>query len=114
MTVKIRLQMVGRKNRPCFRLVACDEHVKRDGKVLEVLGQYDPLIRDQAKQLAVQPERVAHWLKLGAMPTPAARTLLGKRGVKVPARKTAAARKSKRRRQSPAAAPAAQKKAAGG
>ena len=81
--VKIRLMRVGRLHQVSFRLVACDEQAQRDGNVLEMLGSYNPKARDESKQLTLNPERVVHWLSVGAQPTPTAGKLLKKKGIKV-------------------------------
>lgn len=82
MAVKIRLKKVGRKNRPCYRIVVADVRAKRDGKVLEILGQYDPLAGDQQKQVVVKSDRVKHWIGVGAKPTDTVASLLKRAGVK--------------------------------
>lgn len=64
MAVKIRLRQQGRSNRQTFRLVATDVRTKRDGKYLENLGWYDPLLNEKNAQ--VDAERIMHWLNLGA------------------------------------------------
>ena len=46
MAVRIRLKKMGRRHRPYYRIVAADSRAKRDGRVLEVLGQYDPLAKE--------------------------------------------------------------------
>ena len=63
------MKKTGRKNQPCYRIVAADSRGKRDGKVLEVLGHYDPLAKDEKKQVAVKRDRVQHWLGVGAKPS---------------------------------------------
>lgn len=77
--VKIRLQRVGTKKRPFYRIVAVDSRMKRDGKILENLGQYHPLMPEDQK-LNVKLDRVEHWLKNGAQPTPVMERLLKKAG----------------------------------
>ena len=69
MAVKIRLKKMGRKGRPSYRVVAADARSKRDGKEIEVLGHYDPLVADKEKQVALNRERVQYWLGVGAQPT---------------------------------------------
>lgn len=65
MAVKIRLRQQGRSNRQTFRLVAIDVRTKRDGKYLENLGWYDPLLADD-KNAQVDADRINHWLGQGA------------------------------------------------
>jgi small subunit ribosomal protein S16 len=79
--VKIRLQRVGAKNRPFYRVVVVDERKKRDGSVIENLGQYQPIIQKQDAQFAVQEERVLDWLKKGAQPSVTILNLLKKNGI---------------------------------
>lgn len=76
--VKIRLFRTGAKNRPSFRIVAADARSKRDGKVLEVLGFYDPKI--DPPTVKIKADRVKHWLSQGAQPTKAVRKLLEQHG----------------------------------
>lgn len=65
MTVRLRMQRLGKPKRPFYRLVAIDQRSKRDGKPIEVLGQYDPMAVDQ-KLSNVNQERMQYWLKQGA------------------------------------------------
>ena len=81
--VKIRLQMLGRRNRASFRIVVTDSRVKRQGLYLEKLGQYDPILADEAKQVTLNVERAQHWIGQGAQATGAVAILLRKAGVKV-------------------------------
>ncbi|MBI2616860.1 30S ribosomal protein S16 [Candidatus Gottesmanbacteria bacterium] len=74
MAVKIRLQRLGRKNRPFYRIVAADESVRRNGKALEILGTYDPQV--QPPKLIVMKEKIDSWKKKGATPTDSIRKLL--------------------------------------
>lgn len=78
--VKIRLKMMGRKHRPFFRLCAMDVRSARDGRVLEELGHYDPLVRDTDARAVLKGERIAYWLGVGAQPTEKAKTLIKKYG----------------------------------
>ena len=68
MAVMIRLKRMGRANRPFWRICATDKRFARDGRVLEELGHYDPLLGDQDK-VKIQRDRVVHWLKAGARPS---------------------------------------------
>ena len=76
MAVKIRMRQQGRTNRKTYRLVACDTHVKRDGKYLDNLGWYDPHQKEGNAKL--DEERLAHWLGLGAEMTEDAKALIGR------------------------------------
>jgi small subunit ribosomal protein S16 len=70
MAVKIRLARGGAKKRPFYRIVAADERAPRDGRYIEKLGTYNPLLpRDSAERVVMDVERVRHWLERGAQPT---------------------------------------------
>ncbi len=65
--MKIRLAEYGSKNRRTFRIVAIDESSRRNGKPVEVLGFYNPLVKPA--QIKIDMERLAHWKSLGAQVT---------------------------------------------
>ena len=67
--VKLRFMRIGKKNRPYYRLCAVDARRQRDGEYLELLGIYDPLIRDDLKKFRLNKERAEYWLSVGAQPT---------------------------------------------
>ena len=67
MTVRLRLQRVGKRKRPYYHLVAIDQRSKRDGKPLEVLGNYDSVPKDRVVKINL--ERVDYWMKRGAQPS---------------------------------------------
>ena len=70
MAVKIRLARGGAKKRPFYRIVAADERSPRDGRYIEKLGTYNPLLpRDSAERVVMDVERVQYWLDRGAQPT---------------------------------------------
>lgn len=77
--VKLRLRRMGRKARPIYDIVASDTRSPRDGRFIEKLGQYNPMIA--AEQVTLKRERVLHWLKTGAQPTDTVRALLSREGV---------------------------------
>jgi small subunit ribosomal protein S16 len=79
MAVRIRLRRVGRKKSPSYRIVVADSKSPRDGKFIEIIGQYAPRQSDQA--LNVNVERANHWLDVGAQPSDTVRSLLRKAGV---------------------------------
>ena len=78
--VKIRLKRFGRKNHAFWRINAVDHRSPRDGKVIEELGYYDPIIKDAAKQVFIDKARVEYWISAGAQPSDTVRQLI-KRGV---------------------------------
>jgi len=91
MAVKIRLRRTGRKKLPTYRIVVADSRSPRDGKFIEVVGQYAPRQGDQA--LNLDTARVNHWLDNGAQPTDTVRSLLRKAGVLKARHETRLARK---------------------
>jgi small subunit ribosomal protein S16 len=77
MAVKIRLQRFGSNKRPFYRVVASDSTRSRDGKFLEILGTYDPLIG----KVAVDATKAQQWLDNGAQPTDTVKSLFKKYSV---------------------------------
>ena len=77
--VKLRLQRVGSKSRPSYRVVAADSRAPRDGAFLEILGHYNPLT-DPAT-VVINTERAQQWLDNGARPSEAVARLLEKQGI---------------------------------
>ena len=84
--LRIRMQRTGRKGRPFYRVVIADARVKRQGRYLENLGSYDPRGKDEEK-LKVKPERLRHWVGLGAQVSEKLQVMLKKQGVFAPAAK---------------------------
>lgn len=72
--VKIRLKQTGTTNRKQYRIVAMDESKRRDGKAIEILGFYNPLV--SPKVVEVDRERVKYWLSVGAQMTDGAKKIL--------------------------------------
>ncbi len=79
MAVKIRLRREGRKKTPMYRIVVADSRAPRDGRFVEIIGQYQPRIAENAINLKI--DRVNYWLNVGAQPTDTVRSLLRKAGV---------------------------------
>ena len=77
--VRIRLRRGGRKKSPFYRLVVADSRSPRDGKFLEIIGQYAP--RQSEVGLNIDVDRALYWLEVGAQPSDTARSLLRKAGV---------------------------------
>ena len=70
MSVKIRLARGGTKKRPYFRVVVADERSPRDGRFIEQVGTYNPLLPgDSPERVKLDLERIKHWLAKGAQPT---------------------------------------------
>lgn len=104
MAPKIKLQRVGAKNQPKFRIVVQEERSKLNGAVIEILGQYDP--RKEPSLFEFNKELMESWLKKGAQPTEKVRILLGKAGI-LPAIDLASLTKRKPRAQAKSEAAAA-------
>jgi small subunit ribosomal protein S16 len=79
MAVHIRLRRAGRKKAPTYRIVVADSRMPRDGKFIEVIGQYAPRTGEKAVSLKV--DRANYWLDNGAQPSDTVRSLLRKAGV---------------------------------
>ena len=79
MAVKIRLMRVGKKKQPTYRVVVSDARSPRDGRFLEIIGQYAP--RQEPSVVTIDGERALHWLNAGAQPTESAAKLLQIAGV---------------------------------
>jgi len=79
MAVRLRLQRMGTKRRPFFRIVVADSRTPRDGRVIESIGVYDPLQKSAA--LTLDEEKAISWLQKGARPTDTVRKLLATAGV---------------------------------
>ena len=85
----IRLRRAGSKNRPFFRVVVTEGKTARDGRFVEVLGHYNP--RTKPESLAIDRERLDHWLKAGARPSDTVRTLVDRMPAPAPAAEEAQA-----------------------
>jgi small subunit ribosomal protein S16 len=80
-TVRIRMKQFGRKHRPFYRICAMDIRRPRDGRVLEELGTYDPLVPETDARAVLNGERIAYWLSVGAQPSDNVHVLIKKYGV---------------------------------
>ena len=81
MAVRIRLKKLGRRHLPFYRIVAADSKCGRNGREIEVLGTYDPVNKEEGKVVAINRERVQHWLSVGAQPSDTVRSILKAQGV---------------------------------
>ena len=79
MSVKLRLQRLGKKRQPFYRIVAADARSPRDGKFIEVVGTYNP--RTNPPEVLIKEDRAIKWLKNGAQPTDTVRSLFRKEGI---------------------------------
>ena len=93
MSVKIRLSRVGAKKQPTYRIVVAEERSKRDGRLVERLGHYDP--RTNPETIVLNEERTRYWLSVGARPTDALGIILRRTGISDQYVRQHAARKSK-------------------
>ena len=80
MSVRIRMKQFGRKHRPYYRICAMDTRKPRDGRVLEELGTYDPMVPLTDARTLLNGERVQYWLGVGALPTEKVKVLIQKYG----------------------------------
>lgn len=78
MSVKLRLARWGAKKKPFYRIVAADIESPRDGKFLESVGTYDPMVEPAA--IILKEDRIRYWMGEGAIPTTTVKSLLKKQG----------------------------------
>ncbi|HTJ58016.1 MAG TPA: 30S ribosomal protein S16 [Devosiaceae bacterium] len=69
MSLKLRLARAGTKKRPFYHIVVADARSPRDGRFIEKLGTYDPILSDETKRVTLVTERAQHWIAVGAQPT---------------------------------------------
>jgi small subunit ribosomal protein S16 len=123
LAVKIRLMRVGKKKQPTYRVVIADERSPRDGRFIEIIGQYAP--RQEPSAITLDNARALHWLQHGAVPTESASKILdiagvydeykqasGKAAAARPKAKTPKAKTVKAKPEAEAAAPAAEEASA--
>ena len=79
MAVKIRLMRVGKKKQPTYRVVVADGRSPRDGRFIEIIGQYQP--RQEPSRVAIDADSALAWLRKGAQPTEQVQKLLAQTGV---------------------------------
>lgn len=78
--LRIRLTRVGKKRQPSYRIVVTEITAKRDGRIVERIGHYNPLA--DPSEFLVQEDRALYWLSVGAQPTDAVERLLVKQGTR--------------------------------
>lgn len=82
MSVKIRLARGGAKKRPYYKIVIADSRRARDGKFIERVGSYNPMLpKDSPERVKLNEERIKHWLGVGAQPTDRVHRFLGAAGL---------------------------------
>jgi len=89
--VRIRMKRLGRKHRPYYRIVAIDHRQPRDGRILEELGSYDPMVKNTDERVRLRPDRIKYWMSVGALPSENVEVLLKKYMGKFEQQATAAA-----------------------
>ena len=83
MAMKIRLARGGSKKRPFYRIVAADSRMPRDGRFIEKLGTYNPLLpKDNEERVKMNEERIQYWISQGAQPTDRVARMLEAAGLK--------------------------------
>lgn len=78
MAVRIRMKRLGRRHRPFYRICVMDQRAPRDGKAIEEVGTYDPMVKDKSKRVVVRLDRVDHWISVGAQPSEKVAVLIEK------------------------------------
>ncbi len=79
MAVKLRLKRMGAKQRPFYRVVAADSRFPRDGRFLEVVGTYNPIMKPA--EIKIDEEKALYWLSQGAQPTETVKNIFSKEGI---------------------------------
>lgn len=79
MAVKIRLKRIGAKKNPFYRVVVADSRYPRDGRFIEEIGTYNPVV--EPAQVNIDAEKAQKWIKNGAQPTDTVKSLLKKQGI---------------------------------
>ena len=78
MAVRIRLKRLGRRHRPFYRIAVMDSRSPRDGKSIEEVGHYDPMIPDKSQRVTLNMERIDYWMSVGALPSDKVAVLIDK------------------------------------
>ncbi|VBB69021.1 SSU ribosomal protein S16p [invertebrate metagenome] len=82
MSLSIRLARAGAKKRPFYRIVLADTRAPRDGRFLERLGSYNPILpQGHTERVLLKEERIKYWLRIGAKPTDRVARFLGRAGL---------------------------------
>ena len=76
--LKIRLSMIGAKKRPIYKIVIADSRFPRDGRFIEKVGLFNPLLpKEKKERITIEAERIKHWISKGAKPTLRVSRILG-------------------------------------
>jgi small subunit ribosomal protein S16 len=95
LAVTLRLKRFGRLNLPTYRVVATDPRSPRDGRIIEALGYYLPLMPRAQEQLKLDLDRIKYWLSVGAKPSDTVASMIRRSGVAIPHKKQRVRNKSK-------------------
>ena len=108
MSLKLRLTRAGAKKRPFYRIVVADSRYPRDGRFIEIVGTWNPILpKGDSKRVVLNTERIQHWQKMGALPTDRVLRFLDAAGIaKRPARNNPTQAKPRKKAQERAAAAA--------
>ena len=80
--LRIRLSMGGAKKRPVYKIVVADSRFPRDGRFIEKLGSFNPLLpKEKKERIKIETERVKHWISKGARPTVRVSRILGEANI---------------------------------
>lgn len=72
------MKQMGRKHRPYYRIVAIDSRQPNNGRVIEELGSYDPMVKNTDERVRLQPDRIKYWMSVGAKPSEKLEVLIRK------------------------------------
>jgi small subunit ribosomal protein S16 len=81
MATRIRLRRIGRKKLPLYRIVVADQEAPRDGRFIEIIGNYNPKGETTAEKVQVDAEKARQWIAKGATPSQTVESLLKQAGV---------------------------------
>lgn len=83
--VRLRMKSFGRRHRPFFRICAMDIRSPRDGRAIEELGHYDPMVRNLEARTVLNVSRIRYWLSVGAQPSDKVQAILNRHKITKPA-----------------------------
>src|SRR5947208_14963630 len=78
------MKSFGRRHRPFFRICAMDSRTGRDGRAIEELGHYDPMVRNTEARTVLNANRIRYWLSVGAQPSEKVAALIKRAGITKP------------------------------
>lgn len=104
MSTRIRLARKGAKKKPFYRIVVTDSRSPRDGKFIEIVGTYNPMLaKDNAERVVLKQDRLEYWISQGAYPSETVAKFIDAKGIKNPLSEKLAKRKtSTERKEKPA------------